>query len=221
MGIEIDLLKNYPKTKRDTNQRSQIKSNEDISIARKFDKEFFDGDRKYGYGGYEYNPRFWEPVVPDFIKYYNLTNKSSILDIGCAKGFTLYEFTKALPGIKVRGVDISQYAIDNAKEEVKPFLSVANACNLPFPDNSFDCVISIVTLHNLDIKDLVKSLSEIERVGRGSSYITLDAYSSLEEKKAMEDWNLTALTVMHVDEWKIFFKEKNYSGDYYWFKPSN
>ena len=69
MGVEIDLLKNYPKTKRDTNQRSQIKSNEDISIARKFDKEFFDGDRKCGYGGYEYNPKFWEPVVHDFIKY--------------------------------------------------------------------------------------------------------------------------------------------------------
>tara|TARA_Y100000590_G_C15730617_1_gene1016887 strand:- start:2463 stop:3122 length:660 start_codon:yes stop_codon:yes gene_type:complete len=219
MGVEINLLKNYPKTKRNTKDRAEKKSKEDIAIARKFDKEYFDGDRRYGYGGYQYNSKFWEPVVPDFIKHFNLSNNSSILDVGCGKGFALYDFKKALPGLEVQGIDISNYAIDNAKEEVRSFLTLGNATNLPYPDNYFDCVISIVTLHNLDRADCAKGLSEIERVSKGKSFITLDAYADLNEKKLMEEWNLTALTVMHVDDWKKFFEENNFNGDYYWFKP--
>ena len=111
MGEEINLLKNYPKTKRDTSQRSQNKTEEDRSIARKFGREFFDGDRRHGYGGFSYNPRFWEPVIPDFINYYQLNANSKILDIGCAKGFMLYDFAKMLKGADFNGVDVSEYAI--------------------------------------------------------------------------------------------------------------
>tara|TARA_B100001123_G_C15238823_1_gene998250 strand:- start:879 stop:1541 length:663 start_codon:yes stop_codon:yes gene_type:complete len=220
MGKEINLLRNYPKTKRDTKERAAKKSDEDIAIAKKYDKEYFDGDRKYGYGGYYYNPKYWEPVIPDFIKHYDLNNKSTILDVGCGKGFTLYEFMKALPGIKVHGIDVSKYAVENSIEEVKPYLKLGNAIDLPFPDNYFDCTISIVTLHNLNREECTRGLSEIQRVTKNnSSFITVDAYSNPDEKKLMEEWNLTALTVMHVDDWKNFFKESNYKGDYYWFKP--
>ena len=219
MGIEIDLLKNYPKSKRDPKARAAEKTEEDRAIARQFGKEFFDGERKHGYGGFYYNSRFWKPVIPDFINHFNLTKNSSVLDVGCGKGFMLHDLVEALPGIKVSGIDISQYAISNCIETMEPFLQVADARQLPFPDNSFDVVISITTLHNLDENDFKISLKVIERVSKGHSFITLDAYRNEEERIAMEAWNLTALTVMKVDEWKAFFKDIGYTGDYYWFMP--
>ena len=219
MGKEIDLMKSYPKTKRDLSKRLEEKTEQDRIIARKFGKEFFDGDRRAGYGGYYYHPRFWERVVLDFKEYYNLSSESKILDIGCAKGFMLYDFARLIPGITVRGIDISKYAIENAKEEIKEFVQVGNAVDLPFEDNSFDLVISITTLHNLEKENLKKALQEIMRVTKKDAFITVDAYRNEEEKRRMEAWNLTALTVMHTKEWERFFKEVGYSGDYYWFIP--
>lgn len=219
MGIEIDLLSNYPRTKRNVSLRAASKTEEDRQIARQFGKDFFDGDRKHGYGGFSYQPRFWQPVIPTFQSFYKLNSQSKILDVGCAKGFMLYDFTKLIPGISVAGIDVSTYAIDNALEEIQSSLKVADARNLPYTDNSFDLVISINTVHNLERDDLAKALQEIERVSRGQSFITVDAYRNEEEKKQIEAWNLTAKTIMHVDEWKAFFKECGYRGDYYWFIP--
>ncbi len=219
MGQEINLLENYPKAKRDVTLRGQEKTESDRSIARQFDKDFFDGDRKHGYGGFSYHPRFWTPVIPSFISHYNLTSTSKILDVGCAKGFMLYDFEKQLPGSILKGIDISSYAIENAIESMTPHVHVANATNLPFEKDSFDLVISINTVHNLEKNELKKALLEIERVSHGNSFITVDAYHNEEEKKLMDAWNLTAKTIMHVDEWKAFFKEIGYTGDYYWFIP--
>ena len=219
MGIEIDLLKNYPKTKRDLKQRADSKTEEDRAIARKFGKDFFDGDRNHGYGGFGYMPRFWQPVIPTFKKHFKMDKNTKVLDIGCAKGFMLYDMRELIPGVSIRGVDISEYAIENAKDEVKEFLSVVNARDLPFEDNSFDVVISINTIHNLEKEECAKALQEIQRVSRGKSFITVDAYRNEEEKEAMYAWNLTAKTIMSVDEWIAFFDEVGYTGDYYWFIP--
>ncbi len=219
MGIEIDLLRSYPKTKRNPAERAAQKNEEDRRIARKFGKEYFDGYRRYGYGGYTYQPRFWQPVIPTFIQHFCLTQQSSVLDVGCAKGFMLHDLSLAVPGITLRGIDISEYAIENAIKDLKSSLQLGNAKNLPFPDNSFDVIISINTIHNLNREECSQALCEIERVGRGRSYITVDAYRNEEERILMEAWNLTALTFMHVDEWKAFFKEAGYTGDYYWFIP--
>ncbi len=219
MGRDIDLLINYPKTPRDPDKRGEEKTEEDRRIARMFGKEFFDGERRHGYGGYNYNPRFWQLVVKTFQEYYNLTSQSKILDVGCAKGFMLYDFMQLIPGITVAGIDISEYAISNAKEEVKPFLMVGNAKELPYKDKSFDLVISITTIHNMDREGCKKALLEMERVSRKDKFITVDAYRNEEEKQRMEKWNLTALTFMHVEEWKKFFEEVGYTGDYYWFIP--
>jgi len=219
MGEEIDLLVNYPRTKRDVKKRGGDKTEKDRMIARKFGKEFFDGDRRYGYGGYYYNPRFWQPVIPTFKEYFGLTASSSVLDIGCGKGFMLYDLTRLIPGITVKGIDISEYAIANAIDDIKPHVKVGNAKNLNFGDKTFDVIISINTIHNLNRKDCAQALKEIARVSRGKSYITVDAYRNDEEKKLMMMWNLTAKTIMHVDEWKSFFKEVGYTGDYYWFIP--
>lgn len=219
MGQEIDLLVNYPRTKRDVKERGDQKTPEDRAIARQFGREFFDGDRRHGYGGFKYFPRFWQPVVPTFKEHFDLTAASSLLDVGCAKGFMLHDLRELIPGMMVRGVDVSEYAIANAMDDVKPFVSVGDARKLPCPDKSYDVVISINTIHNLDREDCAQALREIERVSRGKSFITVDAYRNDEEKAAMEAWNLTAKTMMHVDEWKKFFAEVGYTGDYFWFIP--
>jgi SAM-dependent methyltransferase len=219
MGKEIDLLINYPKAKRNVEERGATKSEADRALAREFGKDFFDGDRKNGYGGFNYMPKFWQPVIPTFQEYWKLNSNSSLLDVGCAKGFMLYDLSLLIPNIKLAGIDVSEYAIENAVKEVKPFVTVANSINLPFDDNSFDVVISINTVHNLEREECAKALQEIERVSKGNSYITVDAYRNEEEKKRMFDWNLTAKTIMSVDEWVIFFNEIGYTGDYYWFIP--
>jgi SAM-dependent methyltransferase len=219
MSREVDLLVNYPKTKRDVKERGAMKTAEDRAIARKFGQEFFDGDRRHGYGGYRYNPRFWQPVVPTFQEHFELTSRSSVLDVGCGKGFMLHDMAELIPGITVRGIDVSEYAIENVIEDMKSCVQVADARELPFEDSSFDVVISINTVHNLERDECAQAIREIQRVSRGQGFVTVDAYRNEEERRAMWDWNLTAKTIMHVDEWKAFFREAGYTGDYYWFVP--
>jgi len=219
MGQEIDLLENYPRTKRNVEERGATKTEDVRRVAKQFGKDFFDGDRQYGYGGFKYFPRFWQPVIPTFQKHFGLTSRSSLLDIGCAKGFMLHDLLELIPDITVSGVDVSDYAIAHAMDDIKSKVQVANASDLPFADNSFDVVIAINTIHNLDRDDCAQALREIERVSRKGSFITVDAYRNDEEKERMFAWNLTAKTIMSVDEWVAFFKEVGYTGDYFWFIP--
>ena len=216
---EVNLLKNYPITKRNLDQAVKERTEEVRKISRKFGKDFFDGERKYGYGGFHYNPIYWTKVVKDFTKYYNLQNGSRILDVGCGKGFMLYDFYLLNPKYYLAGIDISKYAIENSKQEVSQFLSIGSCDDLPFDDNSFDLVISINTIHNLDLEGCSKSLKEICRVSRKNKFIIVDAYRNETEKKKMYAWNLTAKTIMHTKDWVKFFNENNYDGEYYWFNP--
>ena len=219
MGQEIDLLENYPRTKRNVEERGATKTEDVRHVARQFGKEFFDGDRQYGYGGFKYFSRFWQPVIPTFQKHFGLTGKSSLLDVGCAKGFMLHDLVELIPDIMVSGVDVSDYAIEHAMDDIKSKVQVADARDLPFADNSFDVVIAINTIHNLDRNDCAQALREIERVSRKGSFITVDAYRNDDEKERMFAWNLTAKTIMSVEEWVSFFKEVGYTGDYFWFVP--
>ncbi len=219
VGKEIDLLVNYPKSKRNVEDRGQSKTEKDRSIARKFGKEFFDGDRSQGYGGFNYLPRFWQPVIPTLRQHFGLSAASSVLDVGCAKGFMMHDMAELIPGITVKGIDVSEYAVANAIDDMRPHVQVVDARKLPFADNSFDVVISINTIHNLAREDCGQALREIQRVSKRGAYITVDAYQNEVEKERMFAWNLTAQTIMHVDEWKAFFAEVGYTGDFYWFIP--
>ncbi|MCK5043478.1 class I SAM-dependent methyltransferase [Candidatus Pacearchaeota archaeon] len=206
-------------------QRPQIKRNFDPNwrkeknriLAKKFDKEFFDGKRVNGYGGYVYDGR-WIGVAQRLKKIYKLNEKSSFLDIGCGKGFLLYDLKEIIPRINISGIDISKYAIENGMEEIKPYLSIGSAENLPYATNSFDFVFSSDTIHNLPRKKCKKALQEMVRVckSEGNMFIQIDAYTTREEKMDLDAWNLTALTYMHVDKWLDFFKEVGYKGDYFW-----
>jgi ubiquinone/menaquinone biosynthesis C-methylase UbiE len=213
---ELNLLGIYPKLKRDYNKRMEEKSAEVIRIAKQFGKEFFDGERKFGYGGYKYDGR-WQSVVKRMKDYYKLSDNVAILDIGCGKGFMLHDFKELMPESTIAGIDVSDYAIENAMPSVKPFLKIASAEKLPYPDESFDLVISINSIHNLPIECLKTALTEIRRVCRGDSYITIDAWRNEIERENLFKWVLTAETMMHVDDWKKLFKEVGYTGDYWWF----
>lgn len=216
---EIDLMHKYPKSKRNVEERGSIITPEDRAIARQFGESFFDGDRKYGYGGFGYHERFWTETVKVFRDHYDLAPDAAVLDVGCAKGFMMHDFKLLMPEMDIQGLDISDYAIENAIEDMKPYVRAGSAVELPWPDNSFDLVISINTVHNLDHRDCVQSLKEIERVSRKDAFITVDAWRNEAEEKAMKSWNLTALTYMHVDDWPVLFEEAGYTGDYYWFIP--
>ena len=219
MGQEIDLLVNYPRAKRDVEARGQEKTEDDRRIARRFDRAFFDGERRHGYGGFNYHPRFWQPVASTFRDHFGLKAGDSLLDVGCAKGFMMHDFAETIPGLKVAGIDVSAYAIENAIEDMKPYVQVADASALPFPDQSFDVVVSINTIHNLDRENCGKALREMQRVARRGAFLTVDAYRDDEERERMLAWNLTAQTIMHTEEWKAFFAENGYTGDYFWFIP--
>ena len=214
---EINLMDRYPRSPRPIAERAKLITDEHRAIARRFDKDFFDGDRLYGYGGYRYHPRFWQETVRRFRDHYQLAPDVHILDVGCGKGFMLHDFKEAMPDATVRGIDISEYAISETLPSVRPFVQVGNARELPFPDRSFDLVISINTVHNLPKDECRQALREIQRVTRRHAFVVIDAWRTEEERQRMLAWNLTAVTYMHVDDWKTFFAEAGYTGDYYWF----
>jgi ubiquinone/menaquinone biosynthesis C-methylase UbiE len=186
---------------------------ESSEVAIKYGKDYWDGERRYGYGGYSYDGR-WKVVAEKMISFYKLNSESKILDVGCGKGFLLYEFTQLLPGVSVRGVDISTYAIENSKEEVRPLLKSGNATELPFENGVFDLVISMTTLHNLHNYELKKALQEIQRVSKKDKYISVESYRTEKEKMNLLYWQLTCRSFYRPEEWIWAFNEAKYDGDY-------
>jgi len=182
-------------------------------VALQWGREYWDGDRKYGYGGFRYDGR-WRPVAEEIVRHYRLPDDAAILDVGCGKAFLLYEFTQVLPQAQVVGVDISRYAVAHAKEEVRSRLQVASADSLPLDDNVFDLVISINTLHNLRNFELWAALQEIERVARGPRYVTVESYRNEREKVNLLYWQLTCRSFYSPPEWEWFFERAGYAGDY-------
>ena len=186
---------------------------EAAKVAIQFGREYWDGDRKYGYGGMKYDGR-WRVVAEAMAKHYHLRAGQRILDVGCGKGFLLHEFTQVVPGIEVCGVDISTYAIENAKPEVKPYLRVGHAKELPFADDAFDLVVSINTLHNLHCYDLDRALREMERVSAKNKFLCVEAYRNEEEKVNLLYWQLTCRMFCTPAEWEWWFKTTAYTGDH-------
>lgn len=182
-------------------------------VAKKYDFDYWDGERQYGYGGYKYDGR-WRSVAEKMAAHYDLQPGHKILDVGCGMAHLLYEFTQFVPGVQVTGLDISEYAIKHAKEEIRSNLMLGKAQQLPFADNEFDLVFSLTTLHNLKVYDLKKAVQEIERVSKGKSYIMVESYRNDREEVNMLYWQLTCASYYAVDEWEWLYKEWGYTGDY-------
>jgi protein-L-isoaspartate(D-aspartate) O-methyltransferase len=183
-------------------------------LAKKWGFDYWDGDRRINYGGYRYIEGRWEKVAKAMADHYGIKPRNKILDVGCGKGFLLYDFAKVVPGVEIYGVDVSEYAIENAKEEIRDQLLVGNAASLPYPDKHFDLVYSLNTLHNLHNYDLDKALREIERVGKRHKYICVESYRNEVEKANLLYWQVTCEAFCTPEEWEWWFRQTGYKGDH-------
>lgn len=203
----------HQKTARDYLGRMMDAKIECMQVARRYDADFWDGDRRFGYGGFRYDGR-WRSVAEKLIENYGLDSHAAILDVGCGKGFLLYELQRLLPDARISGFDISPYAIANAKEEIKDKLFIHQAQDAyPFADNEFDLVISLTTLHNLHLPELKSALQEIERVGK-QKYLVVEGYRTEAELFNLQCWALTCAAFFTPEEWTWLFREFGYTGDY-------
>ena len=208
------ITKNHTKTKRNYIERMVNDKIHCMKISKKYGQEYWDGNRKYGYGGYKYINGRWKEAAKNLINKYNLNNNSSVLDLGCGKAHLIYELTKLLPQIKVYGCDISNYAIKNSKKELKKNIFYYDIRkNLPYRNNSFDLIICINVLHNLKIPEIVRTLEEINRVSK-KSFLCVESYKNDREQFNLQCWALTAETIIDTVSWKWIFKISNYNGDF-------
>ena len=215
MGQLLEIVTPLHKaTQRDYLTRMQDEKVHCMQIAKKYEKDYWDGDRRYGYGGYKYIPGRWKPVAEKLINIYNLTSGSRVLDIGCGKGYLLYEMKLLIPDLDITGIDSSDYGLENAKEKIKPFIYKHRAeVKLPYKDKEFDLVISLGTFHNLRLPELKIALSEMDRVGK-KGYLMLESYRNEEELFCLQCWALTAESFFDTDEWIWIYDWFGYSGDY-------
>ncbi|MDD5656739.1 MAG: class I SAM-dependent methyltransferase [Elusimicrobia bacterium] len=208
------IMKLHKSTKRDYVKRvNEADKAECAEVAIRYDRDYWDGERKYGYGGYRYDGR-WRAVAEDMARHYGLKPGARILDVGCGKGFLLYEFSQVVADSEVSGIDISRYAVENAKPEVRPRLKVGSAVSLPWPDKYFDFVFSVTTLHNLHNYELHAALREIERVARGPKHVVIETYRNEREKANLLYWQLTCRSFYTPREWEWLFQQAGYTGDY-------
>ena len=201
-------------TQRDYLTRMQDEKVHCMQIAKKYDKDYWDGKRRFGYGGYNYMPGRWKPVAQELIKKYKLNNHSSMLDVGCGKAYLLYEMKLLLPELRVVGFDISEHGLADAQKEIRDSLFIHHAQDTyPFEDNEFDLVISLGCFHNLRIFELGKALAETERVGK-QGYVMLESYRNELEQFNLQCWALTCESFFDHEEWPWIYKHFGYTGDY-------
>lgn len=213
MGREVNLLRSIPRTKRNVKARESTKSPDVIAESKRFGELYFDGPRDYGYGGYKYDGR-WKPVATDIIQHFGLASGARVLDVGCAKGFLVHELV--MQGIDAYGLDISTYAVRNCHPDVVGRIHVGNAIELPFADDTFDCVIAIDVVHNLK-RDLAGvALREIQRLSGGRAFVRVDSYRTPEQKAIFESWVLTAEFHDYPEGWIQLFDDSAYTGDFCW-----
>ena len=211
---EINFLETYQsRTRRDYGERVREHDKaECAAIARQWGRDYWDGDRRHGYGGYRYDGR-WRPIARDLAAHYGLAAGDRVLDVGCGKAHLLYELTQEVPGIQVAGLDISAYALEHAKEEVRPFLTRGSATSLPWPDHSIDLVLSLNTLHNLGVADLERAVRELQRVGRDRKWLCVESYRDEREKANLLAWQLTCESFHRPEGWRHLFEQWGYDGD--------
>ena len=214
MGKLLDLVTHLHKK----TQRSYIDRMVDDKVhcmlkAKEYEFDYWDGDRRYGYGGYKYDGR-WKVVAEKLIEIYNLQSNVKILDIGCGKAFLLYELKQLLPDAEIHGFDISNYGISVAPETIKEHLFLHSAQDkLPYENQYFDLVLSLGCFHNLRIFEIQTAISEMERVGK-NKYIMLESYRNELEQFNLQCWALTCESFFDTDEWIWVYDHFGYTGDY-------
>jgi ubiquinone/menaquinone biosynthesis C-methylase UbiE len=215
MGQLLEIVTTlHQATQRDYLARMQDEKIHCMQVAKQYEIDYWDGNRRYGYGGYKYIPGRWKPVAEALIQKYQLGKGSKVLDMGCGKGFLLHEMKLIIPELVISGIDISTHGLANAKEEIKPFLFHHEIQNpLPFGNKEYDLVISMGTFHNLRVFELKTALFEMERVGK-QGYLMLESYRNEKELFNLQCWALTAESFFDVSEWIWLYQHFGYTGDY-------
>ena len=215
MGIQQNIVKSlHLATKRDYLARMNDSKVEAMVKAKEYGFDYWDGDRRFGYGGYKFMPGRWAKAAKQLIELYELKAGSRVLDVGCGKGFLLFEMMLIEPGLEIHGFDISDYGLANTHPDLKANLFKHRAQDtFPYPDDYFDLVISLGTLHNLHVFELEVAVSEIERVAH-QGYIMVESFRNELEMFNLECWALTAESIMDVDEWIWLFEKFGFTGDY-------
>lgn len=204
----------HTSTKRDYLARMNDEKVACMIKAKEYEADYWDGDRRYGYGGYKYMPGRWKPVAEALIDHYGLKPGDSVLDIGCGKAFLLYEMQQIMPELRLTGFDISKHALEHAHPDFNGTLFHYSAQDAyPFGDDEFDLVISLAALHNLRIFELKTALAEIERIGR-QKYIMLESYRNEQELFNLQCWALTAESFFDTAEWVWLYRHFGYTGDF-------
>jgi len=210
---EFDALADYPEPKNPRVVGPNLRTIQNRIVAAYRGRDFYDGDRNSGYGGFQYDGR-WVPVAKKMVSEYGLTNRSAILQINCEKGFLLRDLKSEIPGARVQGTEISEYAIEKAMPEVKDFILKAPFTSLPFEDGEYDFIIAIGAIYSLNLPDAITCLKEIQRVGRGKSFITLAAYDNEDDFRLFRYWTLLGTTVLSKPDWCEVLNHVSYTGDY-------
>ncbi|MGQ0676395.1 MAG: class I SAM-dependent methyltransferase [Rhodospirillales bacterium] len=212
---EVNLLAKLPRTRRDIKARATAKTPEIVAVSKQFGREYFDGPREYGYGGYRYDGR-WIPVARDIVAHFGLKPGDRVLDVGCAKGFLVKDLMQVCPGLEAFGLDISEYALMHCEPEVVGRLHLGSCDRMPFPDRSFAAVVSINAIHNFDRAGCIRALMEVQRLSGGRAFVQVDSYHNEEQRRVFTEWVLTADFTDYPEKWVEVFKEAGYTGDYYW-----
>ncbi len=204
----------HKKTKRNYLQRMTDNKIFCMEVAQRYSRDYWDGDRRFGYGGYKYIEGRWKKMALKLIKDYKLTENSKILDVGCGKGYLLYEIQKILPAIKIFGFDLSGYAIKNIPSNLRgKFLKRDIRKKFPYKKKFFDLTISLGVLHNLKLNEIKHSICEINRVSK-QSYIMVESYRNNRELFNLQCWALTCKAFFDKDEWIWIYNYFDYKGDY-------
>jgi len=210
---EFNALGNYPQPKKPRYVGPNIRTIKNKIIASYRDERYYDGDRNNGYGGFKYDGR-WKKIADSMCEEYKLTEDSALLQIGCEKGFLLHDFHEKFSNMKVRGIEMSDYPIENSMPSIKQYIKKGTFEKLPYEDREFDLVLAIGVIYPLTLRDAISCLKEIERVGKGKSFITLGSYRNEHEEKLFRYWSVLGSTILHVDEWVEVLNHSGYTGDY-------
>ncbi len=208
------LQNNHKKTKRNYLKRINDSKVDCIKIAKKYGYDYWDGLRKYGYGGHYYIKDYWKSFAIKLIKAYKLSNNSKVIDLGCGKGFLIYELKKILPDLSIVGVDLSKYAIKNAKKEIKEnLIRLDLRSKIPFKTKEFDLAISLATFHNFDLSELEVAVNEMNRIAK-KKYLMVESFKSDKQRHNLQCWALTAETLISIKDWQWLFKKLSFNGEY-------
>ncbi len=215
-----NLLQDLPNSSRKLDTRIEV-SDLDKNYARLYGRHYYDGSRCQGYGGYYYDGR-WKAVAQRITNIFGIKDSDTICEIGCAKGFLLYDFTQILKKIKCIGIDVSLYALRESIKKENILYLHCNASTIPLKDKSIEHTICINTLHNfLSKKETIQAISEIERITKRNSYIRIAAYKNNSQKEIIDKWATAGRCYLHVDEWRELFEDAGYTGFYDWWHPDN